>query len=248
MFALSLIGVGCWWSVAAVISGIDGDALRSVFLFSAAAALFAMSSLFFVNDLTYRRARVEQARITVGPEGICIFPATRQRTVQTAFLLTFTVAGLIFSIGTWTRTLDIPISPGFAVFYPPFMLSGVVLVLTMTARTWLRGTSLGLLRIGPQTVHYEAGLADGELSWDQCTGMSINSPRIGRSSVAACVIYLHSTDAAKPMAITTNMLSTGCAPTYWLLKYYFEHPEHRDELADQRAVDRLMSGRVVTRR
>ena len=248
LFGLSLLGVGLWWLVAACMSATDGDTLRSIFLFVASATLFSMAGMIYVSDATYRQSRMTHARITLEPDGICILPATRQRLAQAAFFGTFVVTGLIFSIGTWTRTLDIPISPGFATFYPPFMLAAVVLASTMMARTWMRRNSLGQLRLGARTLYYEAGRADEELPWSQVQGMSINSPRIGRSSSAGCVIHLHPTTGPRPIEIATNMLSTGCAPTYWLVKYYVEHPEDREELGDQRAIDRLMSGRVVTNR
>ncbi|WP_188491089.1 hypothetical protein [Williamsia phyllosphaerae] len=246
--AVLFAGVGVWFLVAALLSALDVDWLRSIFLVFTGGAFVALGAIPATANRVYQSDDPSTARILFTDNRLRILPDRAQQIVSLSLGVMFVVAAFIFAIGTWTSTLDLPISPGFAVFYPPFALGTAVLVMTMLFRVWRRGGSYGQLALDPVSVSHESGELRTELHWADIAAFSINRPRMGRTGSAACMIYLQPADGTPPLAVTTNMLSTGCAPTYWLLKYYFEHPEHRDELGDQRAVDRLMSGRVVTRR
>ncbi len=244
--AVLFAGVGVWWVVAAVLSALDSEWLRSIFLVFAGGAFLALGATPLTANRTYQRLDPSVARISIIDKSMRILPDRAQQIVSMGLAVMFVVAGFIFAIGTWTSTLDISMSPGFAVFFPLFALSTALLASAMLARTWRRGRTYGQLLLGSLHISHETGERKTELMWRDIVHVSINSPRMGRTGSPACMFYLHPADGTPPLAVTTNMLSTGCVPTYWLLRYYFEHPEDRDELGDQRSIDRLMSGRVVT--
>ncbi|WP_127953291.1 hypothetical protein [Rhodococcus xishaensis] len=43
-----------------------------------------------------------------------------------------------------------------------------------------------------------------------------------------------------------DQFEVGAVPLYWFLRYYLEHPDDRRELADGRAVGRLLRGELVS--
>ena len=47
------------------------------------------------------------------------------------------------------------------------------------------------------------------------------------------------------MVIKADLLEVGAEPLRWFLQHYLAHPEHRQELADERARRRLLSAPVA---
>ena len=61
------------------------------------------------------------------------------------------------------------------------------------------------------------------------------------AGVASTISTVGSTALGADGAVTT----IGAAATYHLLRFYHDHPQLRDELADHRAVDRIRSFRLM---
>lgn len=47
------------------------------------------------------------------------------------------------------------------------------------------------------------------------------------------------------IVVKADQFDVGAVPLYWFLRYCLEHPEDRPELADGRAVDRLLGGALM---
>ncbi|MCP2174744.1 hypothetical protein [Williamsia maris] len=241
-----LLVVTVWLILLAGLSS-SGNWLDTTFYLVTAVACIATIGIMAQPVQMYRRRELDDPDIAIRDGGLWIEQRGRDLVVQLILIASSASAGLIFAIGQWTGTLGVPVSRGFAIAAPLLAVLvavyGSIQLVLLLAREFAMSTVV----LSPDRVRVIYGISDRTLPWAEISHLSINTPAIGRRHAIDCLVHLRVSEG-RSLDINTNWLSTGCAPTYWLLKFYFEHPEHRDELGDQRAVDRLMSGRVVTRR
>jgi len=82
--------------------------------------------------------------------------------------------------------------------------------------------------------------ADGH--WVQVGVASTNAPRFERTSR----LWTQPELAQAPnVAVQGRWLAVHPTLLYWSLRYYYEHPEARAELADERAVQRIRTGALL---
>ncbi|MFC6011263.1 hypothetical protein [Nocardia lasii] len=79
--------------------------------------------------------------------------------------------------------------------------------------------------------------------------VDVRSVEVGQSTLAGAVIRV---EVRRPRgqrnvrrAVYAERFSVGAAATFQLLRFYHEHPALRPELGDERAVDRLLSYRLL---
>ncbi|WP_330178981.1 hypothetical protein OHB26_20990 [Nocardia sp. NBC_01503] len=68
----------------------------------------------------------------------------------------------------------------------------------------------------------------------------------GRRKRCDVLVRYNADDAEiRTASLDAQWPSIGASATYWLVRFYFQHPELRDELADRRATDRIRSYGLV---
>lgn len=191
-----------------------------------------------------RRIHVDDAKILNGDGSLVVPPA---RGYRLAALLSMGCAGpgcLLFSVGTWTDTLDLPLSPGQRAIFPPmlFVIALVSFGHTIFYVMWRRAQ---VLEVSPAQIVLPVAVP---LSW-KVRWVDLKSVQMGPSQLGNAVIRLEvrqpGRQPVKKRNIYAERFSIGAAATYHLLRFYHDHPQLREELADHRAADRIRSYRLM---
>lgn len=174
----------------------------------------------------------------------------RGRTATAGFLVfvgVFAFDAAIFVVGVWTGALDLDLSTGQRVVFPVAVSVLGLLALWSFFGVATRGSS-GSLRLSPSAIdHFEHGIVHHTIKWSELDRITmIPQSRPGRpSSPTASRAWLIPTNRnRRPISISLNW-PLGNRTAYWLINFYATHPELRDELGDQRVLDRIHAGRIV---
>lgn len=152
---------------------------------------------------------------------------------------------VLAGVAKWIGWSSLPMTSGGAILYPPIMLAvgsaGVALVLWGSVRT-----RKPMVRLSPTSLSVRKEIWGSiEHSWDAIADVSL--PRSGASNERRGYVE-EVRKNLPPYLIRADRLSLGLPATYWLLDFYIDRPELRDELADGRAIGRLRDGSVITQR
>ncbi|WP_156112166.1 hypothetical protein [Prescottella defluvii] len=176
-------------------------------------------------------------------------------------LLAGAVACVVFSIGMFTGAYTFPMTSGQQLFFPCvvgamglwFVIYGALLATGQLQHPCIVCT--------PEELRVRRGIETQSVAWDRIESLeAISLLEYQRNS--AIRISLRTGDSPSvdkhyrgpfasvlksPPTITikADQFDVGAVPLYWFLRYYLEHPEDRQELADGRAVDRLLGGALT---
>jgi hypothetical protein len=132
--------------------------------------------------------------------------------------------------------LDVPI-PSFMRYSLPLMC-GVILIIgaPMLWRNVSRGGTTKYLRLTPNGFELSEGWRSQSGDWDQVRNIVAENPAQQTSTPAAIVFVM--SDETAPTISAGAMTPDGIAVRE-LVRFYWQHADHRDELTDGRALERL---------
>ncbi|WP_280414703.1 hypothetical protein [Nocardia carnea] len=145
----------------------------------------------------------------------------------------------IYGIGVLTGnlTLRLPI--------PPWLAITVAVVLLGYLAIYARRPEIRRLVLTPMHIVVPTKTSIGNrVSWTAVERVAVQSRNNSKGTIRI------ESPGRRPgrtsvKRIHAEKLSIGAAGTYWLIRYYHEHPEARAELSDDRAVERLRNYGVV---
>lgn len=113
-----------------------------------------------------------------------------------------------------------------------------LLVLSVTGLiALLRSREPGYLRVGIDGIEHADIFRTRSARWNDVVDVIDKADKKVRNPIVFVV------KDAKPIVVpNADRFASSGAPLYWMARHYWTHPEHRDELADGRALDRLRNG------
>jgi hypothetical protein len=163
------------------------------------------------------------------------------------FLLLLTVGCWAFSVGVWTDALVFDLSGrrGHAI---PVMIAVIGLIaVCMVVAILVRGTS-GWLALSPAGIDsMDLGLTRHRIPWADIDELTLApQQRKKRQQVyfPDRLWLIRSGVGKRPLSLSINW-PMGNRAAFWLIHFYWSHPELRDELADDRVVERIAAGRIL---
>lgn len=217
------------WSVAAF--------ARGEYLTVIVVLMFAYASVGFVLTLiTIKRGRV-LVRGEFDKKGTVVRP---DRTFELISLSTIVagIAGMgMYTIFAPLGMMDIP-TPGLGQFYYVALGAvGVVVGVAVLQRIRARG-GVSYLRLTPSGFDLEEGLSSAHGKWDDVAQVTDRSPR-GPRPVRGTIAIV--TSDGKSAVLTADSYTPGGHALREMVRFYWQHPEHRAELTDGRGLERLRS-------
>ncbi|ODQ90052.1 hypothetical protein BHQ18_11400 [Mycolicibacterium flavescens] len=207
---------------------------RADFL-TAVVALFAAVFSFGIIAFLVRIAsgRVMPRAIHDG-HGLTVRPDRRlDTTLLTASLAGF-IAMTLYAIFEPLGMLGIRPPSGMALYLVISCAAGSLIgVFSLVHMLVQRGTSV--LRMTADGIETGTTMTSQELSWDEVTDVADRKPNARQTNGATYII----TADGHTRELPTHWYTPGGTALHELMRFYWQHPEAREELADGRAVGRL---------
>ncbi|HEY9267043.1 MAG TPA: hypothetical protein VIQ11_20810 [Mycobacterium sp.] len=174
-------------------------------------------------------------RVTSAPEGTTVRPDRLGDLLLRTSMSSGVSAMAVFAVLEPIGLLDIPI-PHSARYYIPFMsavgaLSGAPVVI----RAFARG-SMSYLRLTRKGFEFAEGRHPERGRWDSVQDIADRAPERPAPKGPSIVMVMR--DGATP-TIAVGAYSPEGSAVRRMVQFYWKHPDHRDELMDGRAVQRL---------
>jgi hypothetical protein len=145
------------------------------------------------------------------------------------------LASALFTIFAPLGKVDIPVPPSMRYSIP--FTTGVVLLMgvPLVWRNFRRG-GIKYLRLTPEGFELEQGWRSQSGDWAQVQGVNDEAP--GQQAPTPDAIVFVMSDGSAPTLAAGSMTPNGSAMRE-LVRFYWEHPESRDELTDGGALKRF---------
>jgi hypothetical protein len=194
-------------------------------------AVFSLGLVAMVATVASRKVT---PRVTYDDAGVMVRPDHK----VDGFLMASSFGGFLamttYAVLTPLGMLDIPVPRNderyFVIVCAAGALVGVFSVRQMIMR---RGTSY--LRLTVDGVETGNTVTSAQRSWDEVTDVA-DRPRKGRKSTGTTYI---TTADGHTRVLPSDWYTPGGHALREFVRFYWRHPEHRTELADGRAVERL---------
>jgi hypothetical protein len=164
-----------------------------------------------------------------------------------AFATLGTIGCAAFSIGVWTGTLEFQLSARQQGSFPVVVAMIGLVGAWVAIGTALRGTS-GWLVLTPSEIDFmESGMSRRRIPWDDIAEITLTpqqKKKRDRMYSPQRLWLLRKDPDKRPTSIALNW-PMGNRAAFWLIHFYWSHPELRDELADDRVVERITAGRIL---
>lgn len=141
---------------------------------------------------------------------------------------------LIFIVFAPMGAIDFATTRALQVFWPIFVALALVTVITGLIRTWRRG-DVGHVTLTPAMVENADVMSTKLFEWDDVVEVSGRA----KSMRAHRAVVLHLRNGDEAVIGNANVYVPGGAVLYWMVRHYWKHPEDRDELVDERALQRF---------
>lgn len=164
--------------------------------------------------------------------------------VLTLLACSGSLVGVLVCLGFPSGDAVLPMDSGQRLFFAPVAACCSALMLTY-AVLYLARRNSRRITLSPSGIQIPKAVPiQSEIRWSD-----LKSVEAEHRTNATGVIRLASR-GRQPSEIVENRiyaerLSMGAAATYWLIQFYHQHPEFRDELSDERSLTRLLSYGVV---
>lgn len=166
------------------------------------------------------------------------------------------VMGTVMSVGTGIGRLRFETEPGRALFLTILFASIAVICVYTLARVALGFSRLSGLECTPEHLVIAGGKDEQKIAWADiariATIRTVKEPgvRFDLRVGAAAEVTPYLRDPFQPTGIARQRTvvmplgwaAPGVGPMLAFLEFYLAHPEHRAELGDGRAVERLLAG------
>jgi hypothetical protein len=207
---------------------------RAQYLETVVALASAAFSLGLVAMLATVASRKVTPRVTYDDAGVMVRPDQK----VDGFLMASSFGGFLamatYALLTPLDMLDIPVPRNderhFVIVCAAGALVGVFSVRQLIMR---RGTSY--LRLTVDGIETGNTVTSAERSWDEVTDVA-DKPRKGRKSTGTTYI---TTADGHTRVLPSDWYTPGGHALREFVSFYWRYPEHREELADGRAVERL---------
>lgn len=228
--------------LAQAIASLDsGEPLRPWFYTST--AVWVVSLLVMLSAFSRGRTRLEikSTRFEHDQGGLVI---RRSLAYEIATILcsgSLAAACALLGIGTHSDSLTLPLHPPI----PPWAALATAVAAFAYLVVYLTRPQAHRLVLRPGYIVFPTIIRPVKLlGWAAVSGVTIVSHNSCQGTVR---LESPSRNPRRPKRerIRAEKLSIGSAATYWLIRFYHEHPELRTELSDERAVERLRSYAVV---
>ncbi|MBF6351287.1 MULTISPECIES: hypothetical protein [Nocardia] len=217
----------------------SGEPLRTALHIAATVWVASFLPMISATSRGRSRIRVDGARFASDRGALVV---RRSLGYEIALVLCFlSPAALcaIYGIGVLTDnlTLRLPVSPWLAI--------AVAVVLLGYLAVYARRPEIRRLVLTPMHIVVPTKTSIGNrVSWTAVELVAVESRNNSKGTIRI------ESPGRRPgrtrtKRIHAEKLSIGAAGTYWLIRFYHEHPEARAELSDDRAVERLRDYGVV---
>lgn len=204
-----------------------------------AAVGYALDNAVILRAVQLRRSsRISSTSVSRKP-GLSFSPDVWARWLEVCSTLALGVGMLLFGIGEWNGWVRLPIvGEGSKFLYPLVAFIIGIICIWSASRNAIRANRE--LRVTPGGIE-SPGFRD-PIPWSDVTQI-LPSPIRGDRRIGAWI----STNNDHPRSddVRLDQHAAGAPAAFWLIDFYWRHPELRDELGDGRAVDRLRTGTVV---
>lgn len=178
------------------------------------------------------------ARTTSDATGFTVWPDRRFGIIMLVGAVVFIPGGLLFAVfapfgaielpdSHWLRG-TVPVAAGFAV------LTNITGLITV----WRRG-GIGHIKLTPGVIENADVLETRVFDWDDVVNVADHA----ESKKARRAVVLRLRNGHEEIITIADIYLPRGAALYWLVRHYWRHPEHRTELVDGRAAERLRQGR-----
>lgn len=177
------------------------------------------------------------ARTSTDATGFSIWPDGHMAVLYFVGLAVLAPSALLFAILLPRGMIDLPFSRGMQIFYTPAAYALCFIALSGLIAGVRRG-GVGYLKFTPAMIEIADVLRTRILEWDDVVEVRDHAStkkanRAGRS------VVLHLRNGDEAVIGNANVYVPGGAVLYWMVRHYWKHPEDRDELVDERALQRF---------
>ncbi|MEU1983912.1 hypothetical protein [Nocardia sp. NPDC019395] len=219
----------------------SGEPLLTAFHISAAVWVASFLPMLSATSRGRSRIRIDGARFADDRGTLVVRRSLGYEVALVTSFLSLATFCAIFGIGTWTETLTLPLHPPI----PSWLAIAVAALLLGYLGLYARRPEIRRLVLTPMHIVLPTKTSIGNrVSWTEVEQIAVVSRNNSKGTIR---IQSPGRRAGRSTTkrIHAEKLSIGSAGTYWLIRYYHEHPEARAELSDNRAVERLREYGVV---
>lgn len=207
---------------------------RTEFLSATVALGFAAFALGMVAMVVVVATNKVVPRVTCHDGGTTFRPDSRVDRYLMASTIGLLIAMAVYAVFASLDMLDIPTPRDDRRYFVFICAAGMVVgVLSMRQIVVQRGMSR--LRMSVDGIEMGNTMSTAQRSWDQLTEIG-DRPRNGRKVTGATYI---ATDGGSTRTLPSDWYTPGGRALRDLVRFYWQHPEHREELTNGRAVERL---------
>jgi hypothetical protein len=207
---------------------------RGEYLSAIVALGFAVFTLGLVVMLGIVASRKVTPRVTRDDVGITLRPDRKVDSLLIASTFGAFFAMAFYAVFTPLGMIDIPV-PRNDERYFVFACAAAVLVGVFSLRQMIRRRGTSYLRMTIDSLEIGNTVSSAERSWDEVTDVA-DRPQRARQPTGTTYI---TTKDGRTRILPSDWYTPGGHALRELVRIYWQHPEHREELTDGRAAERL---------
>ncbi len=240
-----LVGAASLYLFSLVVQGFGSERTGDLLLYAAVAAFFASGvGLLIANRRGRERVTIDGTRVGCRGGELVAEHSLAHTATLTLMALSGAMVGVLICLGYPSEDAVLPMNSTQRWIFAPvaaccsaLMLAYAVLYVARQRSRRLRLSPSGIQV--PKVVSFQSGI-----KWSD-----LKSIEAEHRTNATGIVRLESRGRQPSEAVKNRIyaerLSMGAAATYWLIRFYHQHPELRAELSDERALERLLSYGVV---
>jgi hypothetical protein len=208
--------------------------LRGEYLSAIVALGFAVFTLGLVAMLAIVASRKVTPRVTRDDVGTTLRPDQRVDSLLIASTFGAFFAMAFYAVFAPLDMIDIPV-PRNDERYFVFACAAAVLAGTFSLRQIIRRRGTSYLRMTVKSLEIGNTVSSAERSWDEVTDVA-DRPTKARQPTGTTYI---TTADGRTRILSSDWYTPGGRALRELVRFYWQNPQHREELTDGRAAERL---------
>lgn len=210
---------------------------RAEYLSALVALGFGLFAVNFVAMLLVVARKKTTPRVTSDGTGTTFRPDIKVDGFLTVSTVAVFLAMVLYAIFAPQGMLVIPVPSGNQRQYVYACIAGAIVGLPSMWQI-IKQRGMSRLRMTAEGIDVGGAVSTKHHPWDELTNV-VDRPRNGRQSTGTTYIM---TADGHTRTLPSDWYTPGGRALRQLVRFYWEHPEARDELADGRAADRLSRG------
>ena len=207
---------------------------RSEFLSAAVALGFAVFTVGMVAMLVVVASGKVASRVACHDGTTALRPDPRVDRYLVASTIGVFIAMVVYAVFAPLDMLDIPTPRGDQEYYVAMCAAGVV-VGVFSMRHIARQRGMSRLRMSADGIEVGNTMTTAGRAWDELTEVADRAAN-GRKPTGTTYI---TSDGGRIRTLPSDWYTPGGHALRDLVRFYWQHPEHREELANGLAVERL---------